>query len=304
MPAFFVVNPTSAGGRTAREWERHREEILQPFPDAGFALTTGPGHAKELALAAAAGGASLVVAMGGDGTVNEVVNGLMAAPARPVLGIIPSGSGSDFARALDIPRNVREAATVLQSSRTATVDIGEIEFVGAGGEPVRRHFVNMAGCGASADVVRRTLRIRPLVGGALGYLAASLATTIAQRMPRVEIQVDRAAPRVVPLNVLFVCNGEFCGGAMRVGRGAIIDDGLFQVVEVAGVGRLRSLLNAPKLYNGGLEGIPGVQVYSARTVRVTAVDEVLLDCDGEQPGRLPATYRVIPAALRVRVPGR
>jgi YegS/Rv2252/BmrU family lipid kinase len=277
------------------------------FPGAGWSVTTGPGDAVALARAAAAGGADLVVAVGGDGTINEVVNGILTAPGAaagggPALGVLPAGSGSDFARSLAVPRDVAGALDVLAAGRCRQIDAGRIECAPLdareAADRTERFFINMGGCGASAQVASRFNRRR--IPGVVGYAAASVMTTLGYRWPRVEIRADAGEPRSVVLNVLFACNGEYCGGGMHVGRGASLDDGQLLVVVAAGISRLRTMLEWPRLYGGRLERVRGVRMTSARRIEVTSKEDVLVDCDGEVVGRLPATYTVLPGAVTVR----
>lgn len=257
-----------------------------------------------MARAAAEAGADLVVAVGGDGTINEVVNGLMTVGTRPALGIIPAGSGSDFARTLRLPRDGFAALEVLRQGNTRRIDAGEIRcaplLTSDGSGRVRRYFVNMAGCGASGRVVERFARWR--LAGAAGYGVSAALTALDYRWPLVDVVFDESPARRVRLNLLFVCNGEYCGGGMRVGQGARPDDGELLVVEAAGVGRLRAMLQWPQLYLGGLHRVSGVSVGPARGLAVEGPASVLVDADGELVGRLPATYRVVPGALDVCVP--
>ncbi len=310
----FVVNARSPQVRGAARLDALRTAVGRLFPGAGWSLTSGPGDAASLARSAASGGADLVVAVGGDGTINEVVNGILTArDAEPgglsgaasgggaALGILPAGSGSDFARSLAIPRDVAGALAVLGAGRRRRIDAGRIVCApldaGAASERADRFFINMGGCGASAQVADRFNRRQ--FPGALGYAAASVMTTLTYRWPRVEIWTDDGAPRAVTLNMLFACNGEYRGGGMRVGRGASLDDGLLLVVEAAGIGRLRTILEWPRLYGGHLERVRGVRVTSARRVEVRSEEDVLVDCDGEVIGRLPAVYEIVPAAITV-----
>ncbi len=270
--------------------------------------TSSPGDAAVLARAAALNGADLVVAVGGDGTINEVVNGLMdsdvAPDVRPIFGILPVGSGSDFVRTLRVPHDLRAALDVLTAARLRPIDVGEIDCVpldGAGSrQSARRYFINIAGCGSSSRVVERFNARRG--HGTLGYVVAAALTAFDYRFPTVEIALDGNQADTTSLNVIFVCNGEYCGGGMHVGKGSRIDDGRFQVVEVGGVGRLGSLLQWPRLYTGSVDRVRGARVRSAGSVYVTSKEDVLVDCDGDVCGRLPATYRVVPGALHVCVP--
>ena len=306
----FVVNARSPHARGAGRLDALRAAVERVFPGASWSFTSGPGDAIGLARAAASAGADLVVAVGGDGTINEVVNGILTASgvapgaaraAAPALGILPAGSGSDFARSLAIPRDVVGSLAVLAAGRRRRIDAGKIVCApleaGAASEGTERYFINMGGCGASAQVADRFNRRE--VPGALGYAAAAALTTLSYRWPQVEIRVDDGAPHAVTLNMLFACNGEYCGGGMHVGRGASLDDGLLLVVEASGIGRLRTMLEWPRLYGGHLARVRGVRVTSARRIDVASRDDVLVDCDGEVCGRLPASYTVVPGAITV-----
>jgi diacylglycerol kinase (ATP) len=304
----FIVNPRSAQANTMRRIEAIHAEASRRFPSANWMATSSPGDAAVLAHAAALSGADLVVAVGGDGTINEVVNGLMHSDvppdARPVFGILPAGSGSDFVRTLGIPHDLRAALNVIPAGRLRGIDVGEIECAPLDGgphrEPAHRYFMNIAGCGSSGRVVERFNSRK--VHGTLGYALAAALTALDYRFPEVEIALDAGAPDTTALNVLFVCNGEYCGGGMHVGKGARIDDGLLHVVEVGGVGRFGALLQWPRLYTGSVDRVRGARVRSARTLRVTSNEDVLVDCDGDLCGRLPATYRAVAGALNVCVP--
>ncbi len=306
VDATFVVNARSPQARGTARLDALRGAVERLFPGAGWSVTSGPGDAASLARSAASAGADLVVAVGGDGTINEVVNGILTARgdapgSAPALGILPAGSGSDFARSLAIPRDVAGALAVLASGRRRCIDAGRILCapldVGTSSTAIERHFINMGGCGASAQVAARFNRRR--IPGALGYAVASGLTTLSYEWPRVEVRTDGGPPRTVTLNLLFICNGEYCGGGMHVGRGSKLDDGLLLVVEAAGIGRLRTMLEWPRLYGGHLERVRGVRVTSASRIDVTSKEDVLVDCDGEVIGRLPATYTILPAAITV-----
>jgi diacylglycerol kinase (ATP) len=306
----FVVNARSPHARRTGRLDALRAAADRVFPGADWSLTAGPGDAVALARAAASADADLVVAVGGDGTINEVANGILTAPGvapgtaervAPTLGILPAGSGSDFARSLAIPRDVARALAVLASGRRRRIDAGKIvcapSDARALSDRTERYFINMGGCGASAQVAAGFNRRR--IPGALGYAAAAVWTTIGYRWPQVEVRTDGGAPRSVTLNMLFACNGEYCGGGMHVGRGSRLDDGLLLVVEAAGIGRLRTMLEWPRLYGGRLERVHGVRVTSARRIEVASAEDVLVDCDGEVIGRLPAVYEIVPGAIEV-----
>jgi diacylglycerol kinase family enzyme len=264
------VNARGSRG-AARRLAALRAHVERAFPHAAWDPTTKAGDAVAIARAAAEGGADLVVAVGGDGTVNEVVNGLLTASSTPpAIGILPAGSGSDLARTLRLPRDPAGAVNLLARGHRRRIDVGEIECEAldprAPSSRAHRYFVNMAGCGASGRVVEWFNRLR--LAGAAGYGVAAALTAVGYKWPLVEVAFNAAPPREVSLNLLFVCNGEYCGGGMRVGKGARPDDGLLTVVEAGGVSRLGAMLQWPQLYLGGLHGVRGVRVQEAREVRV------------------------------------
>ncbi len=303
----FIVNPRSARADTIRRIDALHEEVRRRFSEPTWMATSSRGDGAILARAAALSGADVVVAVGGDGTINEVVNGLMDADvdpdSRPVLAIFPAGSGSDFVRTLRIPQDLRAALDVLSTGRLKRIDAGEIECAPLDRDArgaARRFFVNIAGCGSSGRVVERFDSRK--IAGTLGYVVAAGLTALDYRFPRVEIALDGQPGNPATLNVLFVCNGEYCGGGMHVGKGARIDDGLLHVVEVSGVSRVGSLLQWPRLYTGSVDRVRGARVSAVQVLRVTSDEDVLVDCDGDLCGRLPVTYRAVPGALTVCVP--
>ena len=303
---FFIVNPLSAGGRTATRWERDIKPLVcaRFGGDAAWAFTRGPGDAATIAEGARREGRTLLVAVGGDGTLNEVVNGLMAAAGegdRPCVGLVPNGTGSDFARTLGIPRDPAAALALVAAGNSVHADVCEITCAGPGGAPVRRFSINTCGCGIGGEVAASVNRWAARRHGFLAFLAASLAAVGRYHPRRVELSIDGGEASRLRLLALFVCNGEYCGGGMRPGRGARIDDGCLRVVTVAAMHPAMVLFNLGRLYTGRVEGVRGVRVHQARRVEVRTDDRVLVDCDGEQPGVAPATFVVRPAALRVIV---
>jgi len=322
----FIVNPESAGGGAGRRWPTEvLPRLTARFPDARWVLTRAAGQAAALAARARAEGAGTVVAVGGDGTVHEVVNGLMGellgqdcallpasegaawgaeavgpgASGLPVLGVLPIGTGCDLVKSLGIPRDLEGALDVLAAGRTFRADVCEITGVANAGGPLRRFSVNMCGCGLSGEVAAHVNAARWPRHGLLAFLIATLRGVVGYRPRAVTLSVDGGPPRATRLLALFVCNGEYCGGGMRPGLGARLDDGVLRVVEVGAMPLARILVNLRRLYSGKVEGVRGVLVHQARRIDVTPTDPALVDCDGEQPGRLPASYTIHPGALQL-----
>lgn len=300
----FIVNPRSAGGRTGQRWGREIQPIVSArFPDAAWEITKAPGDAARIAAVARRQGRSIVVAVGGDGTLHEVVNGLMSAEGAepPLVGLVPNGTGCDFARTIAVPRDPRHALDILASGSSVAADVCEISCAGPDGSRLRRFSINTCGCGIGGHVAASVNRRAGRRHGFLAFLAAALSAVARYRPDEVLLTLDEGEAARRRLLALFVCNGEYCGGGMRPGRGARIDDGLMKVVVVEAMHPARVLVNLPRLYSGRVEGVRGVRVSTARRVQVAAESRVLVDCDGEQPGSAPASFVVRPAALRVVV---
>ena len=245
-----------------------------------------------------------IVAVGGDGVVNEVVNGLMAngKAVRPqaALGIIPCGTGNDLARMLGLPRDTLATARHLaQSKQSRLIDIGEVVFTHEGKSQLR-YFANDADLGFAADVVARLECTGKFCRGTVSYFVALLRTALRHRSQHVTLQVDDR-PSEGKIATVLVCNGQSTGGGMWVAPNAALDDGLFDVVVVAGLRPWEILWHAPKIYRGTHLAIRKVSVHRARTVSVASPQRLLVVADGELIGEAPATFSVLPQALRVRV---
>jgi diacylglycerol kinase (ATP) len=304
--AFLVMNPASAGGRTDRHWP----EIAHALRSAGvrFELhrTTAAGDATQAVRSALAGGYRSVVVVGGDGTLNEVVNGFFDADGTSTgsdatLALLPSGTGGDFRRAAGIPANLGAAARLIASGLTRRIDVGRIDF--AGGQ--RRLFINIADFGMGGEVAARVNRSTHKRGGLRGsamFLAASLSTLLSyeSRIARVDVDGHRIEREV---RSVVVANGRYFGGGMHVAPGAELDDGRFDVVIVGETGRIRALTAAPPLYRGRHIRRREVEVHRARVVQVSCDGApMLFEIEGEQIGTTPATLTCMSGAIRLCAP--
>ena len=259
--------------------------------------TTGPGHATELARNAARDGLELVIAAGGDGTVHEVVNGLLGDGPRsnlPVLGVIPIGSGCDYARMFGIPSDVHAAVRRLAAERPPrTVDIGEVSYDGG-----RRYFANIAEVGIGAEVASRARRLPRFLGAAMYFVAFWL--TLPGFRPRATYITGAGAALDGAVTNLVVSIGRAFGGGMKITPNADPSDGLFDVQVHLG-SKLDFARAIPKVYRG--THIPHPRIAELRTpgLEVCCDPPALVEADGEILGHTPATFRVVPGALRLKV---
>jgi diacylglycerol kinase (ATP) len=255
-------------------------------------------------------GRRLIVAVGGDGTASEVIDGLAqsGADSDPELevGFIPRGTGGDLRRSLGLSDDVGAAAKALACPVTSTIDLGRAELAGRDGRPLVRFFANVATCGVSAVVAANVNSGRRIGPGKLTFFLASARAILGWSDRLVRWRVDGGAWREDRITALSCCNGRFFGGGMKVAPDARLDDGLFDVVLWKGYGPVDLALQRPKLYDGRHVHLPGTEVLRARELELDPLTgpPMALDLDGEQPGLLPAKLTVVPGALRVRVGGR
>jgi diacylglycerol kinase (ATP) len=309
----IIVNPASAGGATGRAWPGVASVVRQHFGPFEVAFTKRSGEAVEIAEREARAGRRLVIACGGDGTINEVANGILRAEAEAELGLLPSGTGGDFRRTLGIPTRTADAARALREGETRLMDAGRVTFTNESGTEESRFFVNVASFGMGGDVIKRVKSreglpagAARLLGGRLSFAAAALQAAVTFEKPSVRVSLDGGAESQLTVANFCVANARYFGGGMKIAPNAKVDDGCFDVVAVGDVTALNVLVNSYRLYLGTHLGMQEVRHALARRVRAESVSDtvVKLEVDGELVGRLPAEFELLPGALRVRCPHR
>src|ERR1044071_3290515 len=296
-----IVNPSSAGGGTGEAWPQIASDLRSQFGSFRVLFTKHRGDAAALATEAARKGAKFIIACGGDGTVSEVANGILSSGKDVELGVLPSGTGGDFRRTLEIPSQSRAAARVLHTGRTVRIDVGRISFIDHNGAEAMRYFVGVASCGMSTRVIERVKAEK------ISFAASMLQTAIRNESVRLVVQLDDSHERHLVVLNLCVANARYFGGGMKIAPDAKLTDGKFDVVGIGDLSALKLFTSAPRVYTGSHLSMPEVSHALARkvTVRPSERDkEVALEIDGELPGRLPATFQIIPEVLRVRVARR
>jgi diacylglycerol kinase (ATP) len=334
MPSniFFIVNPNSKSGKTKKMWESFiLPEVLSLFPNANWSFTYNLFEASLLAFHAKKCGYDIVVAVGGDGTINEVVNGLMGnnlsrlqhnlpqifgaslnlsiheCPLlfKPALACIPVGTGCDFVKSLHIPNNIKSALKIIQTGNAIDCDVGLIEFPkkhSVQSYSDLRYFINIAGCGANGETVKRINESKRFFGRRGSFLVAAIQTVLKNRNFPVQISYDGEESIPIDLRVLFVCNGQFCGGGMQISRTASLSSGKFRVIQIKKMNKLKSILLLNRLYSGDYSGLEGdIIEREVHSIKITTQDKFIIpaESDGEQPGFLPASFSILPSALSV-----
>jgi YegS/Rv2252/BmrU family lipid kinase len=241
-----------------------------------------------------------VVAVGGDGTLNEVVNGV--AERDIDLATIPLGTGMDFGRTYGIPTKFDDAVRVALDGATRTVDAGRVDYRTWEGTDARRWFANVGSVGMSGAVAQRANGMSKVLGGKVTFFYALTRVFLEWENTEVRVTLD-GGERRGRMHDVVVANGVWHGGGMMLAPGASPDDGLFDVVLIGDVSRLDFLTTAPKIYKGKHVEHPKVEVVRTSWVTVDADEHLPIEVEGEQVGTTPATFQVVRNALRVRVPG-
>lgn len=284
----LIVNPSAGGGRLLRLLPGVERWLGAHGVGYHVERTRGLDHARELALSAAAAG-EVACAFGGDGIVGAVAGALDGTDG--LLAVLPGGRGNDFARALGIPRSPVAACAVFEHARERRIDLGAV------GD---KRFVGIASCGFDSDANRIANATR--IPGAPAYAYAALRALASWRAARFEVVIDGAPAHSFRGYNVACANGSAYGGGMYLAPDAQLDDGLFDVVTVSDVPRLRFLAQFPKVFRGTHVRNPEVEVHRGVEVKISADRPFTLYADGDPIGELPATVRTVPGAVRMLVP--
>lgn len=284
----LLCNPSAGGGRAARILPRAERALRELGVRFHTEVTRDLGHARELARGAAQAG-EVAATLGGDGLIGCVAGVLRDSPGA-VLGILPGGRGNDTARALGIPNAIDAACAVVARGRERCVDIGDV-----GG----RSFVGIASLGFDSDA-NRFANAAPARLGRLVYVYGALRALAAWKPARFDLRLDGEPLSCVGYSVA-ACNSCCYGGGIRLAPSAALDDGLLDVVLIAGHPKRSFLATLPRAFRGTHVRHPAVRVLRGRELQVDADRPFAVYADGEPIGATPATIRVVPRALRVLV---
>ena len=310
MKVGVILNPVAGGGRLRRDWPEIGVMLKDAFGEIELRETQACGDGPTLAMDLAATGCGLVIAAGGDGTVNEVADGLIKAAAeghRAALGMIPCGTGTDFARGLGLPDSHEVAVRRIAQSKGRAVDAGRISFIDDNGALASRHFINIASLGVSGAVARAVNadeRKGRVSAQALFYWR-TVSEFIRYRFQDVRITIDDGDPVEARVALVVAANGPFFGGGMMVAPDAELDDGQFDIVILRAASKLGLIRDIQLLYGGRHRNHPAVTILRARKVMVepagtTNASDLPVETDGESPGRIPATFEILPSAILLR----
>jgi diacylglycerol kinase (ATP) len=299
--ARLIVNPAAGRNATSKKWPAISALLRKIGLSFDHRFTEGTGHAIVLAKEAADNGYRYVVAVGGDGTVHEVANGILnsASPQEMAMGIISTGTGSDFNRSAGIPRKHLDSCSYLTSPRRLLIDIGTVEYR-KNGKAEKRYFVNAAGVGFDAAVVEATESVPKYFGGTVPYVMGLLRTLIGYRNKPVVLRIGDRTESARVLSIV-VANGAYVGGGMNIAPLAKLNDNLLDVLVIGDVGKLELLQTFPRVYRGTHLTHPKVRLEKVTSISAASAERLLVYADGELLGEGPASFNIIPSALNIVV---
>jgi len=300
-----IVNPTSGNGKTEEKWPIYYNKIVRAGIDLDYVYTSFPGDGITLTRKALADGYSKIIAVGGDGTVNEVVNGLIAED-KPIesnieFAIFGHGTGSDFVRTLKSENDIHAFILSLQNNKTRLIDIGKVGYQNRKGEKEARYFINASNLGIGAEVVHRVNQNKKALGSKLTYLTGTMATLFQYKNIQISMELDDHQTLEGPFCGLMICNGQYIGGGMHIAPVAEIDDGLFDVIVVKDITKRKLISKFPLIYSGKHINLPEIDLYHCRSISMTAPETAILETDGEILGFSPHEFHILPKCLRLKM---
>jgi len=302
--AKVIVNP-AAGGYSARgKWPHIHRQLRDAGLSFDHEFTESSGHAIEIAQRAANSGYRYLIAVGGDGTVNEVANGILDSTHsdNTILGIISAGTACSFARSLRITQDYVSACSLLTGQGRALIDVGVVQCWSQGNQ-IQRFFINVADVGFGAEIVDAWKRLPSHLGPGINYTLRTvegLRHLFTHRNKSIKLRIGDTVETISSCAVI-VANGNYFAERMRIAPHASLDDGLLDVVTVGEVDRIEILKIWPTLYRGSHVGHPKIRASKTTTVAIESNEQLLVEADGDILGEIPASFWVIPSALTIVV---
>jgi YegS/Rv2252/BmrU family lipid kinase len=296
-----IINPAAGGGSIRRRWP----QIYAQLRDAGlpfdYEFTRGPGHAIEIARLATDGDYRYLIAVGGDGTINEVANGILGSTnsGKAILGMLSTGTAGSFARSLGI---AQDYTSLLAKRKTLSIDVGVVECRSRG-QRLQRFFVNEASVGFGAAIVSAWSRLPKLFGHSINHKLRTItgySALVAHRNSWIRLYVGDKFENFHGCYVILA-NGQYFAGEMQIAPHARLDDGLLNLVTIGDVSKSELLRIVPTVYDGSHIGHPKIRERKVTVVTIESDERLLVEADGEIIGEAPASFSVMPSALAVVV---
>jgi len=311
----LIVNPQSGGGKTGRIFDQMRAPIERALGAFDTIFTERGRHAVDIARVAAQEGVPVVIAVGGDGSIHEVVNGLMEAREHGAsgtrLGIIGQGTGGDLRRTIGLEHRLDRYCAAIAGGKVRKIDVGRCRYQTHDGASGSAYFVNILSVGLGGLVDRIVASASRGLGGAFAYYGASVRGLLESELGVLECTIGykgETREEEITTRSLAICNGRFFGSGMKVAPMAELDDGVFEVVDLGKASKLRfAMVSSSRIYTGEHIGHPNVHHFRCDKIKLVlknqaVADKFLLDVDGEPLGKLPLEIELVPGAIEVLAP--
>ncbi|QXM07008.1 diacylglycerol/lipid kinase family protein [Crassaminicella indica] len=291
MDILFIVNPVAGKGKCDFIIEKIKKNMDSLHIPYKIKLTTRKNEAEEIAKNAVIQGYKKIVAVGGDGTIYEVVNGIIGSDAS--LGVVPTGTGNDFVKTVGIPKDLEKALEIIIYGKTVHIDCGKVND---------RHFVNVASVGLDAEIVRGTEDIKKYISGSWAYIGGLLKTIFSYKYKKVDMNIDGTKDHK-NITLVAVANGKYYGGGMKIAPMADIKDGDFQVCVVDKISKLKLMMVFPKIFSGEHVGYDEVDIYRGKQIKIKSQELLSINLDGDIIGKsFNICFEMVPKCLKVLVP--
>lgn len=302
MKTLFIVNPRAGAGRAGKQWERNEHFVRKHF-ETGYDVryTEYPEHATSLTRIALQNGYERIVSVGGDGTLNEVLNGFIEnnVPVndRAVLGMIEFGTGSDFKRTILMPEQFEKALLFLKEKPYSSIDIGKATFHTFEGKQQTRFFINITDFGIGGAVAERVNRTTKYFGGYLSFLSSIVITLLTYNNKTIKYRFDSDEWQTGVFNNFIIANGRYFGSGLLPAPNAELNDGYFDVVLFGNIGTANAIRNLSSLRKGTHITHPLVRTLRVKKIEAYSKERVAIDMDGEMVGYIPITAEILPNAV-------
>ncbi len=307
MEIRVVVNPTAGAGAAAERIPRISAALHRAGLEHEITETRGPGDATRLVREAGRDGIEVCAIVGGDGTVNEASQAFIDEEGNPVggpdLALIPAGTGGDFRKTFGLSTSVEDAVERIRTAKPRAIDLGILRATGNDGGKVTKAFINIASFGLGGLTDRLVNDGPKWMGGRAAFLLGTFRAMMSYKNAPVVMRVDGKTVLEGPIVNVAIANGRYFGGGMKIAPDADPSDGAFDIVALYDMTRTQGIALAHKIYQGTHPGSRGVHVARGSVVKAEPLHpwgEVLIDMDGETPGRLPLEARIAPSAVKIR----
>lgn len=303
---YFIVNPHAAHGLVGKKWSTILKYLKAQGIEVNAQLTRRRWHAYYIAQDAVKRGAQLIVSVGGEGTFNEIVNGILSCTTEtrnlPELAIMPIGTGTDLVRILKIPNDYRKALDVINNGRTILMDIGKIVFR-TGNKVWQRYFANAFDVGLGGNVARIANNMPKNLGGFLIFLLSSLAALISFKRNKLKVWIDKNYVDDGLMTIVGALNGQYFGGGMHVAPMASVDDGILEFMYVKDTNIFKFIAHVlAKVYTAEHMQYQNVYHYRGKELKIECDKVCLMDIDGEEERACEVVVSVVPKAIKIRIP--